>query len=155
MITFNYSFTVNAPLSAVSSFHQDTRILKKLMPPPLFVQLHRFDPLGENSVAEFTIWFGPIPVRWTAIHNQVSKNGFTDTQLQGPLKLWQHTHQFTAVSYTTTQVSEHIQYEHPPGWRGLITRLLFGKPGLWVLFTYRQLITRWYIHQLSIKNRQS
>jgi ligand-binding SRPBCC domain-containing protein len=45
MSTFDYKFTVNAPVTAVSNFHHDTRILKKLSPPPIFVQIHRFEPL--------------------------------------------------------------------------------------------------------------
>ena len=63
MPVFDYKFTVDAPATAVSNFHHDTRILKKLSPPPIFVQIHRFEPLGEGSKAEFTLWFGPLPLR--------------------------------------------------------------------------------------------
>jgi ligand-binding SRPBCC domain-containing protein len=142
MPTFDYSFTVDAPLTAVSAFHHDTRVLKMLTPPPIFVQVHQFEPLGEGSRAEFTMWFGPFPVRWVAIHSDVSQNGFTDTQQRGPLKSWQHTHRFTAVAPTVTRVHEHIEYEHDRGLRGLVSRLLFAKPGLYFLFTARKLITR-------------
>lgn len=142
MPIFNYSFTVNAPLSAVSAFHHDTRVLKKLSPPPIFVQIHQFEPLSENSKAHFTLWVGPIPLRWEAIHTQVSPAGFTDTQVHGPLKQWQHTHHFSAVSPSQTLVNEQITYEHRNGFKGIITRLLFNKPALWLLFTYRMWVTR-------------
>lgn len=142
MPTFDYRFTVDAPLAAVSDFHHDTRVLKILTPPPVFVQVHHFDPLSEGAVAEFTMWFGPIPVRWRAVHSNVSQNGFTDTQVEGPLKSWQHTHRFTAVSPTVTAVHEHIEYEHDGGLRGLFSRLFFNRPGLYLLFTARKLITR-------------
>lgn len=147
MLTFDYTFTINAPLQAVSDFHHDTRVLKKLTPPPIFVQIHSFEPLGEDSVADFTMWFGPFPVRWQAIHSNVSVNGFTDTQASGPLKQWQHTHRFTAVSPHKTQVHEHIEYAHDHGWRGLISRLLFAKPGLYLLFTARKWLTRWHVRR--------
>lgn len=145
MQTFDYTFTVAAPLAAVSAFHHDTRILKLLTPPPMFVQLHAYEPLGEGSVATFTIWAGPIPLRWQAVHCNVGVNGFTDTQASGPLRFWRHTHRFTAVSPTLTQIHEHIEYAHHPGWRGLLTRLLFSQLGLQALFTARKWLTRRHV----------
>ncbi len=145
MTTFTYSFTVNAPLTAVSAFHHDTRALKTLTPPPIFAQIHHFEPLAEGAVAEFTLWFGPLPVRWTAVHSGVSENGFTDTQVSGPLQSWQHTHTFTAVSPTATRIDEHIAYSHDDGRRGLLSCLLFNRPALYLLFTARQVITRWHL----------
>jgi ligand-binding SRPBCC domain-containing protein len=153
MLAFDYQFHVNAPLTAVSAFHHDTRVLKTLTPPPIFAQIHHFDPLADGAIAEFTLWFGPLPVRWKAIHSDVSLNGFTDTQLSGPLQSWRHTHSFTAVSPTVTRVHEHIEYSHHDGRRGLLSRLLFAKPGLLFLFTARQLITRWRL-ELTPAQRQ-
>ncbi|WP_420627877.1 SRPBCC family protein [Candidatus Leptofilum sp.] len=148
MPVFDYKFTVDAPVTAVSNFHHDARILKKLSPPPIFVQIHHFEPLDEGSEAQFTLWLGPLPLRWLAVHSNVSPNGFTDMQIKGPLAHWQHTHRFTAVSLNKTEVHEHIQYSHKPGLVGLLTRILFNKPGLWGLFTIRKLLTRWHVRQL-------
>lgn len=106
MPTFDTTFTVNAPLEAVAAFHDNTSALKKLNPPPIVVQLHRVDPLGEGSVSEFTLWMGPLPIRWRAVHSDVSDYGFTDTQENGPLAYWKHTHSFAAVDAQTTRVSE-------------------------------------------------
>lgn len=143
MQIFETSFTVNAPVEAVREFHSRTNILKRLTPPPLFVQVHDFGEMGEGMIADFTMWFGPVPVRWRAEHINVSESGFTDVQRQGPLQTWAHTHTFSAESPSTTRIHEHIEYTHPAGWRGLLTRLMFGKPGLIALFQYRKLITRW------------
>jgi len=142
MPKFKYTFTVEAPLEAVSSFHKDTKVLKKLTPPPIFAQIHDYEPLGEGSKADFTLWFGPVPIRWQAIHSDVSLNGFTDTQIRGPLKYWQHKHLFTTIEDGNTLVSEQIDYMHDTGLRGLISRLLFSRPGLVSLFTARKWITR-------------
>ncbi len=142
MPIFHTSFTVAAPLQAVAAFHDDTRTLRKLNPPPIIVQLHRVDPLGEGSVSEFTLWMGPLPIRWRAVHSQVGPNGFTDTQERGPLAYWKHTHSFTAVDARTTRVNEHIDYEYAPGLKGVFSCLLFGKPGLTFLFAYRAWATR-------------
>lgn len=142
MPVFSYSFKVNAPKATVAAFHRDTSVLKKLTPPPIFIQLHSFEPLAENSVAQFTLWFGPIPIHWKAIHTDVDDSGFTDTQAQGPLKRWQHTHRFTELEAEATLVNEHIEYEYKPGLRGLAGRLLFSRPALYLLFTARKVITR-------------
>jgi ligand-binding SRPBCC domain-containing protein len=144
MNQFQYQFTVSAPVTAVAQFHKDTTILKKLSPPPIFVQIHAFEPLAEGSKADFTMWFGPLPLRWLAVHSDVDpRHGFTDTQQTGPLAFWQHTHRFTAVDETTTLVTESIQYRHDRGRRGLLSRLLFNRPGLFLLFSYRKWRTRW------------
>ena len=145
MPTFDYTFTVPASLETVRAFHHDTRVLKKLTPPPVFAQIHSYEPLAEDSRAEFTLWFGPLPLRWVAVHSDVSEHGFTDTQVQGPLARWQHTHRFTPVDAHRTRISEHIEYEHKSGPWGWFTRLLFGKPGLWALFTARRMLTLWYL----------
>lgn len=142
MQTFDYSFTVPAPLAVVSAFHYDTRALKQLTPPPVFVQLHAVEPLGEGSVSEFTMWFGPLPVRWVAVHSSVSDNGFTDRQEGGLMKRWEHTHRFTSMSDDLTQIHEHIEYEHHKGIRGLLSRVLFSRPALGFLFAYRKRVTR-------------
>ena len=120
----------------------------------MMAQIHHFDPLANGAIAEFTLWFGLLPVRWRAIHSHVSINGFTDTPQQGPLKHWQHTHRFTAVSSPTTQIHEHIEYAHDTGRRGVLSRLLFAKPGLFLLFTARQWITRFHLRKWKQKETE-
>ena len=139
---FDYRFTVQAPLKAVSAFHFEPQILKTLTPPLLIMQVHRFDPLAEGSIGEFTMWMGPVPVRWKAQHSNVSDTSFTDTQVAGPMKSWVHTHTFEAISPTETEVHEHIEYEHFGGVKGIWSRLLFPRAALRVLFAVRKRITR-------------
>lgn len=142
MPVFEYAFTVRAPVEAVARFHDDARALRRLSPPPMFVQLHRVEPLAEGSVAEFTLWLGPLPLRWRAVHSDVHPwHGFTDTQTRGPLKRWRHTHRFEPVDEATTRVTEYIAYEHQEGAWGVVTRLLFAPPGLRFLFGYRRRVT--------------
>ena len=143
MATFNHTFTVNASLEEVAAFHKDTRVLKRLTPPPIIIQLHRFDPMGEGAVAEFTLWIGPLPIRWVAVHQDFHPLfGFKDIQQQGPFKRWVHHHTFIAEAESQTLVSDSIDYEHYPGWKGLLTRLLFSPLGLFITFTYRKWVTR-------------
>ncbi|MDH3540093.1 MAG: SRPBCC family protein [Acidimicrobiia bacterium] len=140
MPTFDYSFDVAASAQAVAEFHDDTRVLRRLT--PAYVQIHRVDPLADGSIAEFTVWFGPMPIRWRALHRDVGPRGFTDVQEAGPLRSWVHTHRFEPTGDHTTRVREHVEYEHESGWHGVQTRVLFGAPALRALFAYRAWRTR-------------
>jgi ligand-binding SRPBCC domain-containing protein len=142
MPVFNTSFTVSAPIQAVSAFHHGTEALKMLTPPPVMVSLKSIEPLAEGSRSEFTLWFGPFPVHWVAVHSQVDPlHGFTDIQQSGPMAAWRHTHHFETLGQGT-KVSEHIEYTYPAGIRGLWTRLLFNPLALHFMFAYRAWNTR-------------
>ena len=142
MPVFDFVFNANATQAAVREFHRDTRALKRLTPPPVIVQLHDIEPLAEGSVSRFTLWMGPLPIRWKAVHRDVTDQGFTDVQVEGPAQKWEHTHSFIEQGANLTQIREHIEYEHKPGLWGVVTRLLFARPNLLLMFTYRKLVTR-------------
>jgi len=140
--TFDFSFTVDAPFEAVSEFHSHGSALKKLT--PTYAQIHSMDPLGEGSVTKFTVWAGPIPVRWTAEHSGITDSGFTDTQTEGPMQRWVHTHRYEPVDDDTTKVTEHVEYEFGSSAKDkIICVLMFNPPALFGLFTYRKWRTRW------------
>jgi len=142
MPVFDYRFTVDAPVEAVRTFHHDTSALRRLTPPPTIVQLHSVEPLAEGSVSEFPLWVGPLPLRWKAVHRDVTERGFTDVQAAGPAARWEHTHSFLPLPDGRTEVREHIEYEHRRDLWGLVTRLLFSRPSLWFMFGYRRWVTR-------------
>ncbi|MFT4572139.1 MAG: ligand-binding SRPBCC domain-containing protein [Candidatus Binatia bacterium] len=142
MTTFEHSFIVDAPLAKVRNFHADTSALKQLTPPPMIAQMHTIEPLAEGSISEFTLWLGPIPIRWRAVHRDVTANQFTDVQDAGPAKSWAHTHRFVDLGDDRTRVDDHIEYELHPSFKGFLTLFLFSKVGLRGLFFWRMVATR-------------
>lgn len=148
MPVFDFRFTVPASIDAVRAFHSDTAALKTLTPPPTIVQLHEIQPLGEGSVSRFTLWVGPLPLHWTAVHRNVGMHGFTDIQAEGPAEKWEHTHRFHERGPKLTEIHEHVEYEHKSGFWGLVTRVLFARPNLLLMFTYRKFITRWKLSRM-------
>jgi len=142
MAVFDYRFTVQAPLDDVSAFHFRPDAFRKLTPPLMIMQVHHVEPPSEGSVNEFTMWMGPLPVHWKAVHSDVSATGFTDTQTEGPMRFWRHTHRFSAVDAASSEVHEHIEFRHHGGWKGVRSRLLFSRPALVALFAIRKRITR-------------
>jgi ligand-binding SRPBCC domain-containing protein len=139
---FTHRFRVNASLARVAEFHQDSRVLKILTPFPIIVKFNRVEPLAEGSTADFTMWFGPLPVRWVAVHSNVDPNsGFVDAQMLGPFQSWQHRHTFIAIDTNTTEILDQVQAEPSthPFWGPISWLMWLTLP---VLFAYRALITR-------------
>lgn len=59
-----------------------------------------------------------IPIRWTTLISQVdAPNSFTDIQLRGPYKSWEHKHTFTIVKEGILMIDE-VTYQLPFGWLG-------------------------------------
>lgn len=147
MPSFQQEFLVDAPIEKVAEFHSSTRALKQLNPPPIFVQLNQIEPLGEGSRSDFTLWLGPLPIRWVAVHSEVdSLTGFTDTQMAGPFKTWVHRHQFQSIDGDKTRVVDQIEAQpgDHPFW-GLISRFMWLT--LPILFSYRARQTRHAVEQ--------
>lgn len=128
------------PQAAVAKFHSDAHALRLLTPPPVFVQMHQVEPLCEGSVSDFTMWMGPVPVRWTALHHNVDvHNGFTDEQVRGPFNRWVHQHRFEPLDAASTVIVDEIEAVFGSGpWEGLISRVMWW--GLPVMFAYRGMI---------------
>lgn len=142
MLKFTRDFVVHAPLERVAEFHKDTRALKWLNPPPILVQFQHVEPLAEGSIAEFTLWLGPLPIRWKARHDNVDpERGFSDLQVTGPFQYWKHRHDFTPIDNFSTRVTDTIQADHGSHlfW-GLLSRFMWLN--LPLLFTYRAWQTR-------------
>ena len=143
MKVFKHSFRVKAPIQAVADFHSSTTALKKLTPFPVIVQIHHLEPLAEGSIAEFTMWFGPFPVRWVARHVNVDPiKGFSDIQEKGPMQTWRHTHSFKEISKEITEIKDEIEYEYFVDLKYIWTRLLYAPIMLRILFKYRSLVTK-------------
>jgi len=54
---------------------------------------------------------GPLPIRWVAHIQAVSRTGFTDRQVRGPFKQSTHRHSFVAIDANTTEVVDEVQVE--------------------------------------------
>ncbi len=140
---FEHRSTFSATLEALRAFHEDPRALGRLTPPPLVFRVQRDDrtSLTEGELA-FTLWMGPVPVRWVARHEPgPTPHGFTDRMLEGPLADWVHAHIFRPVE-GGVELVDRVTLTHKAGWRGLLTRLFFGGLALRMLFVYRHWQTR-------------
>ena len=124
-------------------FHEDPQALAKLTPPPIVMQLHHDArrSITEGEI-EFSLWFGPFPIRWIARHEPgPSPHSFADRQIKGPMAYWRHEHIFTEKP-GGVELTDRIALAHKPGLAGVLTRLFFDGLPLRFLFAYRHRRTR-------------
>ena len=149
MAVFEHRFVVSGTVEQVNAFHRAPEAFRRLVPPGMILQIHHQEPLAAGSVSEFTMWMGPLPVYWKAVHSDVTETGFTDTQAAGPMQSWLHRHSFEPVSDQETAVVDRIEYSHFSGWRGMLSRVLFAPVGLRALFAWRAGATRRGVRAMS------
>ena len=139
---FQHRFRVRAPRARVAEFHTQSVSMAAITPPPMIVRVHRApERLGSGDEMDFTLWAGPVPLRWVARIENASPEGFTDRQVRGPFASWRHNHGFVCVSEVETDVVDQVEAElkrHPFWW--LAGALMWiGMPAL---FAYRGWKTR-------------
>jgi uncharacterized protein (TIGR01777 family) len=134
---FQHSFLVPKSKEKVAAFHRNTVVLKQLTPFPILVQFKEVEPVGEGTKAVFTLWFGPIPVHWEAVHHDFNlPDSFSDTQLKGPFEYWFHRHSFNAIDDNTTEVIDTIEAVYGNSlFMGIVSRLMWIT--LPILFAFR------------------
>jgi ligand-binding SRPBCC domain-containing protein len=146
---YQHQFAVNAPLSKVAQFHSQSQSMAAITPPPLKVEIHQAPAqLAEGDEMDFSLKAGPMSIHWLARIENVGPNGFTDRQLSGPFRHWQHRHNFRVIDQTTTAVIDEIEFSlrlHP--WWGLVG--LGMALTLPFLFAYRGWRTRQLLNVTS------
>jgi ligand-binding SRPBCC domain-containing protein len=136
-MNYQHKFQVQASIQRVSEFHSRAASMAAITPPPIIVKIHSAPTvLGDGDQMSFTMWLGPLPVRWVAKIEDAPPNGFRDRQVDGPFAEWVHTHRFAVVDENTTDVYDEISLRLRKhlfwGAVGLAMRL-----GLPVLFAFR------------------
>ena len=79
-----------------------------------------------------------IPMRWQTEIIKVNKGrNFTDRQLKGPYKIWEHTHTFKSIN-DGVLMHDVINYQLPFGFIGNIAHTLLVKKKIQNIFIYRK-----------------
>jgi ligand-binding SRPBCC domain-containing protein len=124
------------------SFFSDVKNLAVITPLELdFKILTELDgaEIYKGMLIDYTVkpLFG-IPVKWQTEICKVEKPGmFTDRQLKGPYKVWEHTHTFLKKD-NGTLVNDRVKYELPFEIIGQITHSLIVKKKIEQIFIYRK-----------------
>ena len=139
---YQHRFTVDAPLDEVAHFHSQSASMGAITPPPILVRLHSAPAiLDDGAEMEFTMWLGPLPIRWRARIEQKSDTGFVDRQISGPFAQWEHLHTFVPIDVVRTEIVDQVtaQLSSHWFWQFVGINMWFGLP---ILFAYRGWKTR-------------
>jgi ligand-binding SRPBCC domain-containing protein len=139
---YQHRFSVDAPLAAVATFHSQSASMGAITPPPIIVRVHAAPAiLHEGDQMDFTMWLGPLPVRWMAQIEQVTPVSFVDRQISGPFASWEHLHTFQPVDEHTTLVIDQVTATFHKQWFWKVVGMSMWV-GLPILFAYRAWKTR-------------
>lgn len=126
---------VPRPPDEAFAFFADPHNLEAITPPWLgFRIVSAPAELERGSLIRYRLRLKRIPVSWlTEIADWRPPRSFTDVQLRGPYRLWEHTHRLTPAA-GGTEIHDHVRYRAPGG--RLVDRLLV-RPLLDEIFDYR------------------
>jgi ligand-binding SRPBCC domain-containing protein len=138
-----HRFRVQAPLSDVDAFHRRSASMAAITPPPIIVRIHSAPQLlQDGDQMDFTMWLGPLPIRWLAQIEANGESGFIDRQQEGPFAEWVHRHAFIAVDDKSTEVVDEVfvsLHEASRFWQLIGFSMWMSLP---LLFAYRAWKTR-------------
>ena len=140
---YTHHFQVRASLATVAAFHRRSASLAAITPPPILIQMHRAPHLLQaGDSMDFTMWLGPLPVRWLSRIKHAEPTGFIDVQERGPFAMWVHRHIFVEEGEELTGVVDEVfvsLHETNRLWQLIGIAMWLGLP---FLFTYRTWQTR-------------
>ena len=130
---------VARPIDEVFGFFADPHNLGRITPGGMGFEFRSDDfAMREGLVIDYRLrpLLG-IPTAWrTRVDSYDPPHGFSDVQLRGPYRRWEHRHTFAARD-GGTQVDDEVTYELPLGPLGAIAHRLLVRPELERIFRHR------------------
>ncbi len=105
------------PLADVFEFFAEARNLEQITPPWLKFGLEHQSTreIRAGTRLEYRLRLHGVPLRWVSVIEEWEPGRrFADRQLDGPYRLWHHTHEFTSDGAGTI-VSDKVRYALPLG----------------------------------------
>jgi ligand-binding SRPBCC domain-containing protein len=132
---------VPVPPERAFDFYADALNLEPMTPPWIHFRVTTPGPIvmGAGTLLDYTLRLHGIPIRWqTRIDTWEPPHRFTDTQLRGPYKLWQHTHEFEPTDDRGCEMRDTVRYAIPFGLVGELAHKLFVRRDLERIFDFRR-----------------
>ena len=122
-------------------FYSEIGNLERITPP--WLRFRILDPRPDRLLAgahlEYSLVLHLVPIRWTTeIGDWEPPYRFTDFQVRGPYKLWDHTHTFEPAPRGGTLMTDTIRYAIPYGPLGSLAHVAFVRRDLRRIFDYRR-----------------
>jgi ligand-binding SRPBCC domain-containing protein len=122
------------------AFFADALNLEAITPPWLAFRVITPGPIrmGPGTRIEYRLRLHRVPIRWVSeIAVWEAGRRFVDVQVEGPYRLWEHTHTFEAADGGTL-ICDRVRYSLPGGPLGAAAHLAFVRRDLARIFEYRR-----------------
>ena len=131
---------VPLPVEDAFAFFADAHNLEALTPPWLRFRILTPGPIPmeKGATIEYVLTTHRLPVRWrTEIVEWRPGRRFVDRQVEGPFRLWEHTHTFEE-RHDGTLIRDTVLYRMPYGALGTIAHRVVVARDLGRIFDYRR-----------------
>lgn len=144
MKTYTLTYTQQLPITIEQAweFFSNPQNLLKITPPEMKFELLTdlsSQPIVEGLLINYTVRpLLNIPLGWTTKITHVNApHSFSDIQLKGPYKLWNHTHTFVTTPKGVL-MTDTIEYALHLGILGQLGNTLFVRKKVQGIFNYRE-----------------
>lgn len=130
------------PLAEVFAFYASAENLECITPPWLGFCILTPAPIRMEAGTriDYRMRLRGMPVTWkTKITEWDPPHRFVDVQLHGPYRMWEHTHEFRAVT-SGTLVRDEIRYAMPAGFLGELVRRAVVARDITRIFDHRRAV---------------
>jgi ligand-binding SRPBCC domain-containing protein len=132
--------TIPASLDEVFSFFSEAENLNAITPPWLYFKILTPLPIKmkKNALIDYSIKLLGLQMTWkTEISDWQPPHRFTDRQIKGPYRVWEHAHIFEERG-GETQMEDVIRYAVPGFVLSPLIHFLFVRPRLERVFDFRE-----------------
>lgn len=158
MPTYEKRSTIDIPASSLFSWHTRPGAFERLAPPWEHLRvLSRHGGIADGARLTMEIRRGPLKTRWEALHRDfIDGVQFTDVQVAGPFKKWEHTHRVEPAGAGRATLIDFVDYALPFGPLGMLAAGVVGDRMLDRLFGFRhrRVATDLARHQSSGQGRR-
>lgn len=137
---FQARFWVQQPQETVFKYFANDRNLEQIMPSSMqFTVESKSTPVLElNTVMNYSMRMHGLKLTWRSqITSFKPPHEFTDIQLSGPYKKWEHTHRFTPAPNGWTLIEDDIRFQLHMGCLGRILGTHIARREILKIFKHR------------------
>jgi ligand-binding SRPBCC domain-containing protein len=130
---------IDTPAPTLFAWHTRPGAFERLAPPWEHLRIvSRHGGIADGSRVTLELRRGPLKTRWEALHRDfIEGQQFTDVQVAGPFKRWEHTHRVEPVAEDRATLIDHVDYALPLGPLGAVAGGVVARRMMDRLFAFR------------------